>query len=1294
MPLRHIAVAALALAVIGPALPAASATTPPPPPKPAVKELPRPGRPAQNEEAAFDPHTVLVRFKSGASAAAKDRALSGLGARRVGAVPGTGYVKVRSETAAAGLLRGLRKDPAVARVSLDYERQISATPNDAAYYFGDQNYLKTVRLPQAWDRTKGSTSQVIAVVDTGVNGLHEDLKGRTVGGYNAIANTAIAAGAASDDNGHGSMVAGIAAANTNNTVGIAGVAWTGRVMPVKVLDKNGLGYDSDIAEGVIWAADHGAKIINLSLGGPSDGAVLHDAIAYATGRGALVVTAAGNDGDDRPQYPAAYPEALAVGATDTAGNLTDFSSWGDWIDVAAPGFGIVSTGLSQDYYLDDGTSFSAPIVSGVAALVRTLYPTMTPAQVISRLKTTARDAGPRGIDPYYGYGVLDAYAAVGGTWTTDFAQRALGTGEPNDVPARATVFSTSVTGTAAMEGDVDWYRYASTAQGTVTFTVKPPALDLNRPQNFDPVLAVYNQDLRLVGWMDSPAADSTETLSLVLGAGSYYVSVSNYNGAADTRAYTLTAAPAAAPPFNPAVSTPVGSQPETVAIGDVTGDGRTDVLLSTSGIGADPADNSLFVFAGRADGSLAPPVRYAKGAALLNRAAIAVLDANGDQRLDVAASTAAGVQIFRQTETGTLESAGVLPGTAGAGVLVAADVDGDHDEDLVTVADAGILLLSQDATGAFAPSTVTADTTPEVEVGDIDGDGRLDIVGFQNAAVRAYHRTDTGWNRTDHGTGATAPIQGIEVADVTGDGRADIMATILGNAPDSKLSLLVQNAAGGLNPPVLKPVLDLPKPVEAADVDGDSGTDVVIAHETWRAVSVLAQQADGTLGTPLTSAVAPGYYNVQGLALGDINGDGRIDAAIADNHGLQTLYSGRAPAPGLDKAFVRGVSPADFGTGLAVGTVPTVTFAPEVDPASVTDSTVRLVHGRTGATVPAAISYDGTARLAKLTPAAPLQDNTPYRILVTGVRDTVGDVQAGRFTTTFRTADLAPPPVSDLKATGGIGTATVSWTRPAITDLDQVIVRRATGTTPPSSPTAGTAVYAGTGTSATATGLTTGTTYTFRAWVRDRSGKYSATAPTTSLVGSRTTISSNIATLTYGSAVTVTGKVVRASTGAAIAGATVQLYGRRKGTTTWTLLGTATSSAYGNLSYSHKPSWSLDYKWIYRNATGYLGSESSLRAVGVRTSVSAALSATSVALGGSVTLSGTVSPSHAGKTVYLQRYVNGAWTSITSRALSSTSTYAFTIKPAYRGTYSYRVYMPADTDHLAGYSASRTLKIY
>ncbi|HEX5596456.1 MAG TPA: hypothetical protein VFX61_10635, partial [Micromonosporaceae bacterium] len=306
-----------------------------------------------------------------------------------------------------------------------------------------------------------------------------------------------------------------------------------------------------------------------------------------------------------------------------------------------------------------------------------------------------------------------------------------------------------------------------------------------------------------------------------------------------------------------------------------------------------------------------------------------------------------------------------------------------------------------------------------------------------------------------------------------------------------------------------------------------------------------------------------------------------------------------------------------------------------------------------------------------------------------------GEVQSARFSTTFRTVDVAPTPVTSLAGAGYYPGARLSWTLPNITDLDQVIVRMATGSTPPSSITSGTGVYAGTGSSVTVSGVTAGTTYSFQVWVRDRSGKLSTGATLRlRLLATAQAISSSATTINYGGSVRVTGRLSRKDTGAVIAGASVQLYGRRKGSTSWVLLGTATSSSTGGLSFSHKPSWSLDYRWIYRGSPQFAGVVSANRAVSVRVVVSATLSKTSFARGGSVKLSGKVSPSHAGKTVYLQRYVGGKWTTVTSRKLSSTSSYSFTIKPSSRGTYKYRVYRPADTDHLSGVSSVRTFKVY
>jgi hypothetical protein len=298
--------------------------------------------------------------------------------------------------------------------------------------------------------------------------------------------------------------------------------------------------------------------------------------------------------------------------------------------------------------------------------------------------------------------------------------------------------------------------------------------------------------------------------------------------------------------------------------------------------------------------------------------------------------------------------------------------------------------------------------------------------------------------------------------------------------------------------------------------------------------------------------------------------------------------------------MVRDVAPADFATGAALTTAPRVTFQRALDPDSVTTDTVRLVHGRTGATVPTTPAYDATARTVTLTPIAPLQDNTPYRIAVAGLRDESGTDLTEGFTTTFRTIDQAPPALASLWLGGGIDSANVTWPAPPITDLDQVVVRMAAGTmTPPASPTAGTAVYTGIGTTVFVTGLAPGTTYAFAAWVRDRTGAFSP-ARTGVLIGTSLTGSVSATSTTVGKAVTVSGQLRRASSTTAIAGEPVRLDYRRKGTTEWVALTTLTTDAAGRVSFAHSPAWTVEYRWRYRGSTTYVGVGGKTLAVTVR----------------------------------------------------------------------------------------------
>ncbi|RZU13870.1 type VII secretion-associated serine protease mycosin [Kribbella rubisoli] len=509
-------------------------------------------QPAEASGPKYDPKSVIVQFKPKATTSARKAAVA-----KVKGTPDVSVtadvVKVTGDTPAPELLKKFKADPSVELASLNYFRQKSAIPNDWLYA-NYQKYLSTVRVDKAWDLSKSAGNQTIGVLDTGVDAGHPDLAGHLLPGYNTF-NTALPP---NDGDGHGTATTGIIAAGTSNSLGIAGVAWNAKVRPVKVLDDTGSGDDTNVINGINWAVKNGVRVINMSLGGEGDDPILHTAIQNAVAKGVVLVAAAGNTGDSSLHYPAAYPEVLSVGATNAAGVLTSFSTYGDSVDLAAPGYDITSTSPRagtpagyEPYFLGlAGTSFSSPIVAGVAALVRNKWPTFTPAQVMARLKATARDAGPRGNDPYYGAGILDAYAALGGAPTTDFA---MGAADKNDQPARAgeLIAGVAASGTISVEGDVDWYKIPAVGAHQVRIDVTGAMFDSGTyAQNFGPVVSAYDADLKPLAFVQKPEppvdSDGYE-IPQALTASTYatlpdatsYISVRNANGSRDSRAYSI-----------------------------------------------------------------------------------------------------------------------------------------------------------------------------------------------------------------------------------------------------------------------------------------------------------------------------------------------------------------------------------------------------------------------------------------------------------------------------------------------------------------------------------------------------------------------------------------------------------------------------------------------------------------------------------------------------------------------------------------------------------------------------------
>ncbi|HEV8633395.1 MAG TPA: S8 family serine peptidase [Chloroflexota bacterium] len=381
------------------------------------------------------PGEVLVELRqpdrAQAVAARTGAALSGAAGPRVHRL----RVPAGQEQSRAAALRG---DPEVVAAAPNFVRRAQVVPDDPLR--GAQWALARIGMPSAWDVTRGDESVAIAILDSGADLEHPDLAPKLLPGANTLgADPDAPSGCpptsdARDDYrlGHGTHVAGIAAAATDNGIGVAGVAWRPKVIPVKVLDCNGQGSDAQVIAGIDWAIAAGARVINLSVGGPGQSDVLDAAVERAFRAGVLVVAAAGNSATDVPYYPAASPFAFAVGATDASDRLATFSNRGDYIAVVAPGVSILSTypreltdwNIQPGYQFKFGTSMASPHVAGLAALVLALHPTYGPGRVGGIIRATAEKVytcppgvaecpyGSDGRNQWYGYGRINAAAAV------------------------------------------------------------------------------------------------------------------------------------------------------------------------------------------------------------------------------------------------------------------------------------------------------------------------------------------------------------------------------------------------------------------------------------------------------------------------------------------------------------------------------------------------------------------------------------------------------------------------------------------------------------------------------------------------------------------------------------------------------------------------------------------------------------------------------------------------------------------------------------------------------------------
>jgi subtilisin family serine protease len=383
-----------------PVLPCPPEGKPPPPPSSSEERRPAVVTPTT---VRYDARRIVVRFRRGTTSRTRAAAFARAGVTTERALPKIRFHLVRAaEGRRDDAMASLRQEASVTAV----EREtivdgLDTVPNDPGW--NAQWGLRAVGFPRAWDTTRGSEKIVVAVLDTGVDGSHPDLQGALAPGFDFVNLDTDP----SDDHGHGTATAGIVAARGNNAIGLAGACWACVVLPVKVLDADGMGNTAAIAAGIIWATDRGARVINLSLGAPGTTDVLSEAVRYAASRGVVVVAAAGNSGSAIPFYPAAEPSVLAVAATNESDRLYTWSNHGAWVQVAAPGCN-VAPWPGATYIELCGTSAAAPLVSGLAALIRAQRPQATSQNTVDAIEKAVLQ-----IPAEVRHGRVDAAGAVG-----------------------------------------------------------------------------------------------------------------------------------------------------------------------------------------------------------------------------------------------------------------------------------------------------------------------------------------------------------------------------------------------------------------------------------------------------------------------------------------------------------------------------------------------------------------------------------------------------------------------------------------------------------------------------------------------------------------------------------------------------------------------------------------------------------------------------------------------------------------------------------------------------------------
>jgi len=433
----------------------------------------------------FVPGRVLAKFRSNVGLDNARQIVAALGAREADLLPQLGVfvLDLPEQADEAAFANALQNRPDVEFAEVDrINRPADITPSDP--WYPNEWFLPKISAPSAWDLTTGSQNVVIAILDTGVDSTHPDLQKQIVPGWNVYNNNSDT----SDVGNHGTAVAGTAAASSNNGIGIAAACWTCKLMPIRVSDINGYASDSTIATGLTWAADHGARIANISYM-VSSSSIVTTAAKYFQGKGGIVTVSAGNNGTFISSQD--NPYILTVSASNEYDQLYVWSNTGNNVDFSAPGQ-VLTTVPGAAYTHAGGTSFSAPLVAGVAGLVMSANPSLSPVQIQDVLKRSADDLGPAGWDSSYGWGRINASRAV-----------SLATGvETTDITPPVVSFISPANGTS-VSGSVSISVNASDDRAVTSLSI---ALDGSPVTSF--VVAPY-----MLSWDTLAASDGTHLLS-------------------------------------------------------------------------------------------------------------------------------------------------------------------------------------------------------------------------------------------------------------------------------------------------------------------------------------------------------------------------------------------------------------------------------------------------------------------------------------------------------------------------------------------------------------------------------------------------------------------------------------------------------------------------------------------------------------------------------------------------------------------------------------------------------------